>query len=55
MDQRNDATQATKAAHARLAASLPADTIDDMANATRGFLGTIPDAAVPGASRPSPS
>ena len=49
MDQRNDATQATKAAHARLAASLPADTIDDMANATRGFLGTIPDAAVPGA------
>jgi alkyl sulfatase BDS1-like metallo-beta-lactamase superfamily hydrolase len=49
MDQRKDATEATKAAHGRLAASLPADTGQDMANATRGFLGTIPDAEVPGA------
>ncbi|WP_394763102.1 alkyl/aryl-sulfatase [Phenylobacterium sp.] len=49
MDQRNDATEATRAAYARLAASLPADTGEDMANATRGFLGTIPDANVPGA------
>jgi alkyl sulfatase BDS1-like metallo-beta-lactamase superfamily hydrolase len=49
MDQRKDATEATKAAHAKLAASLPKDTGEDMANATRGFLGTIPDANVPGA------
>ncbi len=49
MVQRKDATEATKAAHARLAASLPADTGEDMANATRGFIGTIPDAEVPGA------
>src|SRR5579859_275436 len=49
MDQRKDATEATKAAHAALAASLPKDTIDDHANATRGFLGTIADANVAGA------
>ncbi|HZZ68251.1 MAG TPA: MBL fold metallo-hydrolase, partial [Phenylobacterium sp.] len=49
MDERKDATAATKAAHAALAASLPADTGEDFANARRGFLGTIPDANVPGA------
>ncbi len=49
MDQRRDATEATKAAHARLVASLPRDTGQDLANATRGFIGTIADAAVPGA------
>jgi alkyl sulfatase BDS1-like metallo-beta-lactamase superfamily hydrolase len=49
MDLRKDATEATIAAHARLAASLPAETGEDMANATRGFLGTIPNAEVPGA------
>src|SRR6201994_1203192 len=49
MDQRKDATAATRAAHERLAAGLPAETGEDMANATRGFLGTIPDAEVPGA------
>ncbi|THD59335.1 alkyl sulfatase dimerization domain-containing protein [Phenylobacterium sp.] len=49
MDARRDATEATIAAHQRLAASLPAETGEDMANATRGFLGTIPDADVPGA------
>ncbi|HZZ67569.1 MAG TPA: alkyl sulfatase dimerization domain-containing protein [Phenylobacterium sp.] len=49
MDQRKDATEATRAAQARLAASLPSETGEDMANATRGFLGTIPDADVPGA------
>ena len=49
MDQRKAATEATKAAHARLSASLPKDTREDLANATRGFVGTIPDATVPGA------
>jgi len=49
MDPRKDATAATIAAHERLAASLPADTGADMANATKGFIGTIPDAEVPGA------
>jgi alkyl sulfatase BDS1-like metallo-beta-lactamase superfamily hydrolase len=49
MDERKDATEATKAAHAALAAGLPADTGEDFENARRGFLGTIPDANVPGA------
>jgi alkyl sulfatase BDS1-like metallo-beta-lactamase superfamily hydrolase len=49
LDQRKDATEATKAANARLAASLPKDAGEDFANATRGFLGAIPDAAVAGA------
>lgn len=49
MDQRKDATEATKAAHAALAARLPSDNGDDFANAARGFVGTIPDADIPGA------
>lgn len=49
MDPRKDATAATIAAQQQVAASLPAETGDDMANATRGFIGTIPDAEVPGA------
>jgi alkyl sulfatase BDS1-like metallo-beta-lactamase superfamily hydrolase len=49
MDERKDATEATRAAHAALAASLPADDGTDFENARRGFLGTIPDADVPGA------
>jgi alkyl sulfatase BDS1-like metallo-beta-lactamase superfamily hydrolase len=49
MDQRKDATNATRAAQAALAATLPADTDEDMANATRGFVATIPDAEIPGA------
>jgi alkyl sulfatase BDS1-like metallo-beta-lactamase superfamily hydrolase len=49
LDQRKDATAATKAAQQRLAAALPAETGEDMANATKGFLGTIPGAEVAGA------
>ena len=49
MDQRKDATAATKAAHEALTARLPVDTGEDFANARRGFLGTIPNAEVPGA------
>ncbi|HXA39862.1 MAG TPA: alkyl sulfatase dimerization domain-containing protein, partial [Phenylobacterium sp.] len=49
MDQRKDATAATIAAHAALAASLPADDGADFANAERGFIGTIPNAEIPGA------
>ena len=49
MDQRKDATEATKAAHARLAARLPRETGEDFANATRGFIASIPDAEIPGA------
>ena len=49
MDQRKDATAATIAAHAALAASLPADDGSDFAKAERGFIGTILNAEVPGA------
>src|ERR1700760_1882975 len=49
MDQRKDATEATKAAHAKLAARLPRETGEDFANATRGFIASIPDADIPGA------
>ncbi|MBS0362450.1 MAG: MBL fold metallo-hydrolase [Proteobacteria bacterium] len=49
MDQRKDATAATIEAHGRLAASLPAETGEDMANATKGFIGTIEGADIPGA------
>jgi alkyl sulfatase BDS1-like metallo-beta-lactamase superfamily hydrolase len=45
-DPRKDATVATRAAQARVLASLPADDGADFALARRGFLGTIPDAAV---------
>ncbi|HSV03341.1 MAG TPA: alkyl sulfatase dimerization domain-containing protein [Phenylobacterium sp.] len=49
MAERNDATEATRAAHAALAAALPPDDGHDFALARRGFIGTIADAAVPGA------
>jgi alkyl sulfatase BDS1-like metallo-beta-lactamase superfamily hydrolase len=49
MDQRKDATAATIAAHAALAASLPADDGSDFDKAKRGFIGTIPNAEIPGA------
>jgi alkyl sulfatase BDS1-like metallo-beta-lactamase superfamily hydrolase len=48
MSERKDATAATRAAQARVAASLPADDGADLARAQRGFIGTIPDAAVGG-------
>jgi alkyl sulfatase BDS1-like metallo-beta-lactamase superfamily hydrolase len=48
-DQRNGATEATRAAHAALAARLPREADEDFQLARRGFLGTIPDAEVPGA------
>jgi alkyl sulfatase BDS1-like metallo-beta-lactamase superfamily hydrolase len=49
MNERKDATQATRAAHAALAKSLPSDDGTDFENARRGFIGTIPDADIPGA------
>lgn len=48
-DGRKDATAATRAAHAAVAGSLPADDGHDFELARRGFLGSIPDAEVPGA------
>lgn len=48
-DPRKDATDATRAAHAAVAAGLPVDDGGDFALADRGFIGTIPDADVPGA------
>jgi alkyl sulfatase BDS1-like metallo-beta-lactamase superfamily hydrolase len=48
-DPRKDATDATRAAHAAVAAGLPHDDGGDFALAARGFLGSIPDADVPGA------
>lgn len=49
MSERKDATDATRAAHAALAASLPREDVAERANAERGFMGTIPDAAIGGA------
>jgi alkyl sulfatase BDS1-like metallo-beta-lactamase superfamily hydrolase len=49
MDQRKDATAATIGAHAALAASLPVDDGSDFDKAKRGFIGTIPNADIPGA------
>lgn len=46
--QRKGATPATLATHRALAASLPPDDGADFANARRGFIGTIPDAAIGG-------
>ena len=46
MSERKDATAATRAAQARTLASLPTDDGADMARATRGYIGAIPDAAV---------
>ena len=49
MAERKDATEATRAAHAALAAKLPPDDGGDFELARRGFVGSIPDANVPGA------
>ena len=49
MAERKDATEATRAAHAALAAQLPPDDGGDFELARRGFVGSIPDANVPGA------
>jgi alkyl sulfatase BDS1-like metallo-beta-lactamase superfamily hydrolase len=49
MTDRKDATDATRAAHAALAASLPREDSVERANAERGFIATIPDAAIGGA------
>jgi alkyl sulfatase BDS1-like metallo-beta-lactamase superfamily hydrolase len=49
VSDRKDATAATRAAQAKVAAGLPEDDGADMARATRGFIGTIPDATVGGA------
>lgn len=46
---RKGATEATRAAHAAMAAALPSDDGSDFALAKRGFIGTIEDAEVPGA------
>ena len=46
---RKDATEATQAAHAAMAAGLPADDGGDFALAKRGFIGSIEDAEVPSA------
>ena len=43
------ATEATRAAHAAMAAALPADDGGDFVLAKRGFIGSIEDAEVPGA------
>ncbi len=51
---RKDATGATRAAQAAVLAGLPADDGEDFALARRGFLGTIPDAEVPGAWSQAP-
>jgi alkyl sulfatase BDS1-like metallo-beta-lactamase superfamily hydrolase len=48
-DQRNGATEATRAAQAALAARLPDDDGADFDLARRGFLETIPNAEIPGA------
>ncbi|HEX5380019.1 MAG TPA: alkyl sulfatase dimerization domain-containing protein [Phenylobacterium sp.] len=46
---RKGATDATRAAHEAMAAALPADDGGDFILAGRGFIGSIPDAEVPGA------
>lgn len=43
---RNGATAATSAAQRHAAAALPSEDGQDEARATRGFIGTIPDAAI---------
>ncbi len=47
--QRKEASAATLAAHKAVAASMPADDGADFANVRRGFIATIPDAAIGGA------
>ena len=46
MSDRKPATEATRAAHERLLATLPDDDGGDFELARRGFIGTIPDATV---------
>ncbi|HUO13188.1 MAG TPA: alkyl sulfatase dimerization domain-containing protein [Caulobacteraceae bacterium] len=46
MDEPKDATPATRAALARLAASLPADDGADFERVRKGFVGTLPNARV---------
>lgn len=53
-DPRKGATDATRRAHAETARRLPQDDGADFALARRGFLGTLPDAAVPGAWSQAP-
>jgi alkyl sulfatase BDS1-like metallo-beta-lactamase superfamily hydrolase len=53
-DLRKEATEATRQAHAETARRLPPDDGADFALARRGFLGTIPDAEVPGAWTQAP-
>lgn len=53
-DQRNEATEATKAAQAAIAGRLPRDDGKDFELARRGFLGTIPNAEVAGAWSQAP-
>ncbi|MFN9928535.1 MAG: alkyl/aryl-sulfatase [Phenylobacterium sp.] len=53
-DLRKDATAATQAAHAALAARLPADDGADFVLARRGFRGSIEGADVPGAWSQAP-
>jgi alkyl sulfatase BDS1-like metallo-beta-lactamase superfamily hydrolase len=48
MDQRKDASPFTREAQTLLKSSLPQDNDDDLANAQRGFIGTIPDAEIAG-------
>lgn len=48
MSGRKEPTAATRAAQSRVAASLPVDDGVDLARARRGFIGSIPDAAVGG-------
>jgi len=50
MDGPKDATAATRAAHAALAATLPADVESDFADARRGYIDTLPDARVTNAA-----
>ena len=49
MDQRKDATEATRTAHKALEATLPVDDGVDFELAQRGFIATIPNADIPGA------
>ncbi|HTX49947.1 MAG TPA: alkyl sulfatase dimerization domain-containing protein [Caulobacteraceae bacterium] len=51
MEEPKDATPATRAALARLAASLPADDGADFERVRRGFIGTLPNARVETAGR----
>lgn len=51
---RKGATEATRAAHAEMAARLPADDGADFRLAKRGFIGSIQDADVPGAWSQAP-